>query len=188
MTVTLTVTLSELSSAVKRMSASKACGVDGVTIGMLRMTFPVIGPHLMNVINASLVSGKLPAEWKVARVIPLHKFGAVDDPSNYRPLSLLSTVAKIAESVVRGQLLTYLLSHDILTEAQHGFRPGRSTESAMLDTVSFLMDRLDDGLIGSLTTADTSEAFDSVQHPRLLEKYINVKDGTESTRTGSAPG
>ena len=79
-----------LSSAMKRMSASKACGVDGVTIGMLRVTFPVIGPHLLNVINSSLVSGKLPAEWKVARVIPLHKSGSVDDPSNYRPLSLLS--------------------------------------------------------------------------------------------------
>ena len=164
------VTLPELSSAMKRMSASRACGIDGVTIGMLRMTFPVIGPHLLNVINSSLVSGKLPAEWKVARVIPLHKSGSVDDPSNYHPLSLLSTVAKIAESVVCGQLMTYLLAHDILTDVQHGFRPGRSTESAMLDTVSFLMDGLDDGLIGSLTTADTSKAFDSVQHPRLLEK------------------
>ena len=131
------VTLPELPSAMKRMSASRACGIDGVTIGMLRMTFPLIGPHLLNVINSSLVSGKLPAEWKVARVIPLHKSGSVDDPSNYRPLSLLSTVAKIAESVVCGQLMTYLLAHDILTDVQHGFRPGRSTESAMLDTARY---------------------------------------------------
>ena len=163
-------TLPELSAAMQRMSSSRASGIDGITISMLRMTFPVIGPHLLNVVNASLVSGKLPAEWKVARVIPLHKSGSVDDPSNYRPLSLLPTVAKLAESVVCGQLMTYLLSHDILTDVQHGFRPGRSTESAMLDAVSFLMAGLDTGLIGCLTTADTSKAFDSVQHPRLLEK------------------
>ena len=164
------VTLPELSSAMNRMSASKASGIDGVTIGMLRMTFPVVGPHLLSVVNASLVSGKLPAEWKVASVIPLHKSGPVDDPTNYRPLSLLSTVAKITESVVCVQLMTYLLQHDILTDAQHGFRPGRSTESAMLDAVGFLMEGLDSGLIGCLTTADISKAFDSVQHPRLLEK------------------
>ena len=65
---------------------------------------------------------------------------------------------------------SYLIAHDILTEAQHGFRPGRSTESAMLDAVTFLMDGLDGGHVGCLTTADTSKAFDSVQHPRLLEK------------------
>ncbi|XP_043210133.1 uncharacterized protein LOC122375044 [Amphibalanus amphitrite] len=164
------VTLPELSAAIQRMSTSRASGDDGVTIGMLRMTFPVIGPHLLNIINASLVSGELPAEWKVARVLPLHKSGPVDDPSNYRPLSLLPTVAKVAESVVCGQLIAYLLAHDILTETQHGFRPGRSTESAMLDTASFLMEGLDGGLIGCLTTADTSKAFDSDQHPRLLEK------------------
>ena len=35
---------------------------------------------------------------------------------------------------------------------------------------AFLMNGLDAGLIGSLTTADTSKAFDNVRHPRLLEK------------------
>ena len=40
----------------------------------------------------------------------------------------------------------------------------------MLDAVGYLIDGMDRGLIGCLTTADTSKAFDSVQHPRLLEK------------------
>ena len=77
----------------------------------------------------------------MARVVPLLKSGSVDDPSNYRLLSLLSTVAK-AESVVCSQWMAYLMAHDILTEAQHWFWPGRSTESAMLDTVTFLVDGL----------------------------------------------
>ena len=40
----------------------------------------------------------------------------------------------------------------------------------MLDAVSYLMDGMDHGTIGFLTTADTSKAFDSDQHRRLLEK------------------
>ena len=163
-------TLPELSAALKRMSTSNACGDDGITVGMLRMTFEVTGPHLLNVVNSSIVSGVLPPEWKIATVVPIHKAGSVEDPNNYRPVSILPTVAKLVESVVCLQLMSYLLTHGVLCDEQHGFRPGRSTESAMLDAVGYLMDGMDRGLIGCLTTADTSKAFDSVQHRRLLEK------------------
>ena len=135
------------------MSTSAASGADGITIGMLRMTFEVTGPHLLNVVNASLVSSTLPPEWKIATVVPIHKAGDIDDPNNYRPVSILPTVAKLVESVVCVQLMTYLLSHGILCDEQHGFRPGRSTESAMLDAVSYLMDGMDHGKVGCLTTA-----------------------------------
>ena len=163
-------TLPELSAALKRMSSSRACGEDGVTVGMLRMTWPVIGPHVLAVVNASLVSGVLPNDWKRATVVPIHKSGSTAEPSNYRPVSLLPVVSKLVESVVCSQLLEYLLSHSILTDVQHGFRPGRFTESAMLDAVGYLMDGMDGGNIGCLTTVDTSKAFDSVQHLRLLDK------------------
>lgn len=53
---------------------------------------------------------------------------------------------------------------------QHGFRPGHSTESAMLCAVNMLISNMDRGLVSTLTTTDTSKAFDSVQHCRLLEK------------------
>ena len=163
-------TLPELTAALRRMSSSKASGEDGVTIAMLRMTWPVIAPHVLSVVNSSLVSGSVPEEWKRAIVVPIHKSGGMTEPSNYRPVSILPVVAKLTESVVCTQLLEYLLSHSILTDAQHGFRPGRLTESAMLDAVSHFMDCLDKGKIACLTTADTSKAFDSVQHQRLLEK------------------
>ena len=137
---------------------------------MLRLTFPVIGPHLLQVINASITSGVLPSEWKVATVTPIFKSGSNTDPGNYRPVSILPTVAKLAESVVCSQLMQYLVSHNVLCDQQHGFRPGRSTESAMLDAVTQLTSNMDRGLISCLTTADTSKAFDSVQHGRLLDK------------------
>ena len=51
----------------------------------------------------------------MAHVIPLYKSGSVDDPSNYRPVSLLPTVDKVVESVVCSQLMAYLLEDNILT-------------------------------------------------------------------------
>ena len=77
-------TLPELHASLKKMSTSKACGDDGITIDMLRLTFPVIGPHLLQVINSSITSGALPSEWKVATVTPIFKSGCNTDPGNYR--------------------------------------------------------------------------------------------------------
>ena len=139
-------TLPELSAALQRMSTSRASGGDGITIEMLRMTFEVTGSHLLSVVNSSIVSGELPVSWKIATVSPIHKAGSTADPSNYRPVSILPTVAKLVESVVCLQLMSYLLSHNILCDEQHGFRPGRSTESAMLDAVGYLMDGMDRGV------------------------------------------
>ena len=43
---------------------------------------------------------------------------------------------------------------------------GRSTDTTMLDAVGYLISGMGSDLIGNLTTADTTEAFDSVRHPR----------------------
>ena len=40
----------------------------------------------------------------------------------------------------------------------------------MLDAVNYITDNIDSGRVTSLVTADTSKAFDSVEHGRLLEK------------------
>ena len=138
-------TLPELSAAVSRMSGSRACGDDGITIQMIRMTLPVIGPELLHVINASITSGIVPISWKMADVIPLHKSGCKLDPNNYRPVSILPTVEKITERIICEQLMAYLLDHNVLCSEQHGFRPGHSTESAMLDAVGQLVESMEFG-------------------------------------------
>ena len=163
-------TLPELSSALHCMSSSHAAGRDGITVHMLRTTFAVVGPHLLKLVNTSIVSGELPLDWKAATVTPLYKKGNTADPGNYRPISILPVVAKLAERVVCSQLMHYLSSHHVLCPQQYGFRPGLSTEAALLDTVTYATENLDRGAVTSLITADTSKAFDSVEHGRLLDK------------------
>ena len=163
-------TLPELSAALRQMGTSKACGVDGVSIDILKITLPVIAPHILHVVNSSLVSGNVPGLWKTASVTPLFKGGNQDDPNNFRPISILSVVGKLCERIVANQLVAYLSECNVLCPNQHGFCPGHSTESAMLYAVNILTSNIDRGLVTQLTTTDTSKAFDSVQHSRLLEK------------------
>ena len=79
-------------------------------------------------------------------------------------------MSKLCERVVCTQLTEYLVSHNILCPEQYGFRPGLSTEAALLDTITYAVNNIDNGRVTSLVTADTSKAFDSVEHDRLLGK------------------
>ena len=85
-----TVTLPELSNALRGLGGSRASGEDGVAVQILRATFPVIGPHLHHVINCSLRTGEVPRRWKEACVVPVFKKGDRCDPGNFRPLSINS--------------------------------------------------------------------------------------------------
>ena len=110
------ITLTELSSALQRMSRSRAVGPDNVCLSVLRECFAVVGPHLFHVVNHSLTTGCVPAVWKLATVVPLHKGGALSEPSNFRPISVLSVVGKLVERVVCTQLLEYVTTHHILVD------------------------------------------------------------------------
>ena len=69
------VTLPELSSAMNRMSSSRAIGVDGVPLFAVKKCFAVIGPHLLNIVNKSITTCMFPYAWKIAHVVPIHKSG-----------------------------------------------------------------------------------------------------------------
>lgn len=163
-------TLPELSRALRTMNNTKACGEDGVSLQLLKTVFPVVGPHLLHVINFSLMSGTVPSDWKMAVIVPLHKKGASDDPRNFRPISLLSNVSKLCEKIVLSQLRPYLISNFVLNETQHAFLPGHSTETALAEAIAFITSHLDNKEIVSLASVDLSSAFDCVDHSILLRK------------------
>ena len=51
--------------------------------------------------NKSFQSGVLPSEWRIVFVTPIHKKGSQQLASNYRPVSLTSTVVKIMEPIIK---------------------------------------------------------------------------------------
>ena len=163
-------TLPELSRALKRMSGSRAVGSDGVSLQLIRRCLPVVGPHVLRVINSSIVTGKVPAMWKHAKVVPIYKAGDRQQPASFRPVSVLSVIAKIAEKIVSIQLNSYLTENDLMSPTQYAYRAHHSTESAMVDLVSAISANRDDGRVTCLTSCDLSKAFDCVDRTVLFEK------------------
>ena len=160
----------ELSQCIQRMSASRAVGPDGVPLFAVRRCFPVVGPHLLRLVNLSMMTGVFPECWKSACVVPIPKSGDLTKPSNHRPISLLSVLSKVLEKVICVQLTKYVESNHLLSPSQYAYRSHHSTEDAVIDAVERLVSNTDRGLVSSVTTIDLSKAFDSVDHDALLTK------------------
>lgn len=60
----------------------------------------VISESFTHTINLSSSTGMVPADWKTSRVVPLFKSGGREEMGNYRPISVLQVISKIAEKVV----------------------------------------------------------------------------------------
>ena len=90
--------------------------------------------------------------------------------SNYRPISLLSTVGKVMEKVIHKHMFNFLKDHKVLTRLQSGFVPGDSTAYQLVDIYNTFCKALDDGKEVRAVFCDISKAFDRVWHKGLLFK------------------
>src|SRR5436190_22384750 len=129
---------------------------------------------ILHIANTSLQTGQFPTNMKSAKVNPLHKKGRKDDINNYRPISLLSSVSKILEKIVLVTLLKHLEINNLLTKSQHGFRKGKSTTTAIVDLVEYILDNLEEGNIITSIFVDLSKAFDCLSHELILAKLESL--------------
>ncbi|XP_077991070.1 uncharacterized protein LOC144445406 [Glandiceps talaboti] len=155
---------------IKRMDPCKAMGHDHIHPKVVIDASPVISGPLAYIVNCSLATGIFPDALKFAKITPIYKKGCALDVGNYRPISILPTLSKVIESVVKDQLLSFLDKFNILISTQYGFRKQYSTKLALADLVSDLSDKMDDGYTTFGIFIDLKQAFDTIDHDILLQK------------------
>ena len=129
-------------------------------------------PLITRIVNSSLCSGAVPPQFKQAVVTPLLKKPGLDlkDLKNFRPVSNLPFISKILEKVVLTQLQKHLSENDLLEISQSAYRKNHNTETALLSVVDGLLRNADDRLVSVLALLDLSAAFDTLDHPILLQR------------------
>ncbi|VDP30961.1 unnamed protein product [Echinostoma caproni] len=127
-----------------------------------------MNPRLVTMFNDSLNTGRIPEDWKHTTVVPIFKEVNQSDPSNYRPSSLTSIVAKLLERILRDYISAHLLQIVFLCNAQHGFIKGISCLTYLLCFLDVLTQKLDEGTEVEVCYLDFQKALDSVNH-RLLD-------------------
>ena len=163
-------TVGEVLKLIRDLPSGKADGLDGIPARLLKLSTPLTAVSLTHIFNRVIETGSIPNDWKNARVTPIHKDNSKLDPVNYRPISVLSVIAKVFEKAVFNQTYQYLVDNNILAKFQSGFRPLHSTLTALLDATNNWYLNIDNGLINAILFIDLKKAFDTIDHEILLKK------------------
>ena len=128
----------------------------------------------VGLINETLRSGVFPEVLKRAKVIPIFKKGDQTNLNNYRPISLLPVLSKVLEKVINKQITTKLDELHLIDDDQYGFRPGHSTEDAVIKFIDYIEKaKLNHKYVISIHI-DVSKAFDSCDHDIIKQKLKRI--------------
>ena len=126
----------------------------------------------MLVFTNILTTGIYPELWKLANVIPIQKKGSKQLTKNYSPISLLPFCGKVFEKIVNKHMYNYLVSNNLITNNQFGFRPQNSTVHQLIHLINDIHKSFDNrkSLATHAVFLDISKAFDKVWHKGLICK------------------
>ena len=163
----------ELANQIKTLNSKKSSGHDGFTAKFLKISSSIVLEPLCYIFNLSMNTGSYPDELKIAKCIPIFKKGRKTDPSNYRPISILSIINKLYEKLLYKRLYKYFTKFNILYDYQYGFRQKHSTTQALIEITDYLKNAIDKKKYICGIFLDLTKAFDTVNHTILLDKLHN---------------
>ena len=158
----------------KQLKQTKSPGPDQIHPRLLKECADQIALPLWILFRESIEAGVVPDGWKKANVTPVHKKGNTSSVENYRPISLTPVVSKVLEKLVRAALLDHLKTNGILSGNQHGFVPGRSCITQLLQVMDKWTEMIENGNPVDVIYLDFAKAFDSVPHRRMMVRLESV--------------
>ncbi|GFX44430.1 probable RNA-directed DNA polymerase from transposon X-element [Trichonephila clavipes] len=173
-TTTETAYPSEIISYIKKSNSKKAPGKDGISNRMTK-NFSLKAILILTIlINKILTLNYFPKAWKEAIIFPILKPGKNKNiPSSYRPISLLSTLSKITESIILTRLKEFLYTNNIINPNQYGFTNKLSTLHPLLNLTEAISEGFQSKKSTGAVFLDIQKAFDRVWLTGLTYKLIN---------------
>ena len=164
------VVVNETLKEIAKLDDSKAGGDDNMKPGLVKENRDVLADKITHIINLSFKNGVVPDKLKLEKVIPIFKKNNRTDPSNYRPISLISVINKLMEKLMFKQINKFIEKHNIMYDYQFGFRKDHSTTLAIMEICENIIDTLNKGSYITGLYLDLSKAFGTVDHKILLYK------------------
>ena len=162
---------SKIKKKIEKLKDGSAPGPDGISVIFLKKTINVTSKVLKIIFEKSFQTSSVPKDWKSANITAIFKNkGKKSEPSNYRQVSLPSIPGKIFETFIKDSIVHHLETNNLLNSSQHGFRPGRSCTTNLLEFLEVVTTKIDEGKSMDLLYLDFTQAFDKVPRKRLIMK------------------
>jgi hypothetical protein len=134
-----------------------SAGINEIPDYVVKQCIKLLKKPLANIYNASLESGTFPDQLKIAKVVPVYKKGDKKDIQNHRPIALLFVFSKLLEKLIYNR---FVEGNGVLTEAQHGFRMAKSTETALQNFIQSTQEAIEKKMNPIAIFLDLTKAYD----------------------------
>jgi len=164
------ITYEETYQTLKNMKNNKSPGSDGFTVEFFKCFWKQLGHFIIRAINCGYEKGELSVTQKEGIIICIPKG---DKPrqfiKNWRPITLLNTIYKIASGVIASRIKTVL--DKLIYSDQTGFIPGRYIGENTRLIYDIMQYTEENNIPGLLLLIDFEKAFDSVSWT-FIEKTL----------------
>ena len=170
---------------IQTLSRGKTPGPDGIANELIQALPPVAKQAVHNMIQIMWATGCTPGKWKESDTILLYKNkGTPLDLKYYRRIGLENTLYKVWTRMVTYAMADYAERNKMISNSQAGYRAKRSTVE-QLELLTLL--REDAQMYKQdlyLLQLDCSEAFDTVDHDKLLMILYDMGLPTDAVAGG----
>jgi len=164
----------EITDVIKKLRNNKSCGIDNVVNEFLKNCPNIAICVIVKLFNIVLETGIVPSSWCIGIIKPIFKNkGSIDDPDNYRGITLLSCLGKLFTSVINSRLVDFIECTGLLGEEQAGFREGYSTSDHIFVLSSIIELYLSRHKRLYCAFIDYKKAFDLVDRSSLWSKLLS---------------
>ena len=160
----------QIEKVIRRLSPYKVPGPDGIPNIVLQKCFTILADHLLYIYQAILTLGEFYDPWREFTTIVIKKPDKPNYqiPKAYRPIALISTLAKVLTALVAENISHLVELHQLLPKTHFGGRPGRTTTDAIHYLVHKIKLAWADNKVASILFLDVEGAFPNAVTQKLL--------------------
>jgi len=160
-------TLEEIRDVIATMPKNKAPGPDGFPVEFLWEAWDLVGQDILEAVQGFFVSGLLPRNYNATTITLIPKVQGADRVSQFRPVSLCTTVYKIIARLLKQKLKMFI--SDAVQGNQVGFVQGRLLCENVLLPSELVSDFHVDGVTSrGCLQVDLAKAYDNLDWRFLL--------------------
>ena len=160
----------QIESAIRRLSPYKAAGPDRIPSIVLQKCLPTLADYLIQIYHTILELQLFYDPWREFTTIVLKKPDKpnYETPKAYRPIALISTMAKVLTAIVAENISCLVEQHHLIPNTHFGGRLGRTTTDALHYLVHKIKQAWANNQVASVLFLNVEGAFPNAVTDRLL--------------------